>query len=106
MDTVTEADMAIAMAQEGGIGIIHKNMTSRRRPRGRQGQASASGHDLNPVTLGPRPVHEALDLMNKYRISGVPITDGPRLVGILTNRDLRFETRMEAKVGDRMTRNG
>jgi IMP dehydrogenase len=106
MDTVTEAHLAIALAQEGGIGFIHKNM-------GIEAQAaevdkvkrSESGMIVDPVTVAPdAPVAEALALMAKYRISGVPVTVGPKLVGILTNRDLRFETRTTLPVSQLMTR--
>ncbi|MFM8534313.1 MAG: IMP dehydrogenase [Acidimicrobiia bacterium] len=110
MDTVTESEMAIAMAQQGGIGIIHKNL-----PIADQAQEvdrvkrSESGMIVNPITLGPEAlIREALALMEQYRISGVPITeDGTkdgRLVGILTNRDLRFETSTARKVSDIMTK--
>jgi IMP dehydrogenase len=109
MDTVTEARTAIAMAQEGGIGIIHKNMS----PEQQAGEVdkvkkSESGMIVDPITMAPdKKVREALDLMAKYRISGVPITeDGMKegkLVGILTNRDLRFETRLERPVAEVMT---
>jgi IMP dehydrogenase len=109
MDTVTESEMAIAMAQHGGMGVIHKNL-----PIAEQAlevdrvKRSESGMIVNPITLSPnRLIREALDLMRKYRISGVPITeDGSkegRLVGILTNRDLRFETNIERPVSDVMT---
>lgn len=107
MDTVTEAEMAIAMAREGGIGIIHKNM-----PIDRQAAAvdrvkrSESGMILNPITLTPdRPIGEALALMKRFSISGVPIVerDG-RLVGIVTNRDLQFETNEDRPIHEVMTR--
>ncbi len=106
MDTVTEAAMAKAMAEEGGIGIIHKNMSIEEQCNEVDiVKRSVSGMILNPVTIGPTArVQDALDLMHKFKISGIPVTDGPKLVGILTNRDLRFETRMEAKVADRMTK--
>jgi IMP dehydrogenase len=106
MDTVTEAPLAIAMAQEGGIGIIHKNM-------GIEAQASEvdkvkrseSGMIVDPVTIPPTArVADALDLMSKFRISGVPVTVGTKLVGILTNRDLRFETRTNLAVSELMTK--
>jgi IMP dehydrogenase len=106
MDTVTEAPLAIAMAQEGGMGFIHKNMTI-------EGQASEvdkvkrseSGMIVDPVTVSPTAkVAEALEVMAKYRISGVPVTVGTRLVGILTNRDLRFETRTSLAVSELMTK--
>ncbi len=92
MDTVTEADMAIAMAREGGLGVIHKNLTPREQAEHvERVKRSESGMITNPITLGPdRTIDEALALMKRYRISGVPITEGDRLVGILTNRDLRF----------------
>src|SRR5690606_14027416 len=110
MDTVTESSLAIAMAQQGGIGIIHKNL-----PIEDQAQEvdrvkrSESGMIVNPITLSPtHTIHEALQMMRRYRISGVPITDDGsregRLVGILTNRDLRFETRLERPIADIMTR--
>ena len=101
MDTVTESRLAIAMAQHGGIGVIHKNMSiEEQASEVDRVKRSESGMIVNPVTLSPRErIFEALELMKKYRISGVPITeDGSkegRLVGILTNRDLRFETNVE-----------
>ena len=100
MDTVTEAEMAIAMAREGGIGVIHKNIAAAdaRPSRSTRVKRSESGMITDPITLGPdRPIDEALALMAEYRISGVPITDGPHLVGILTNRDLRFVTDTTAR---------
>jgi IMP dehydrogenase len=94
MDTVTESDMAIAMAREGGIGILHKNMTITRQVEevGRV-KRSESGMILDPVTVrADQKVKDVLHLMNKYRISGIPVVDGGnRLIGIITNRDLRFE---------------
>ena len=92
MDTVTEADMAIAVAREGGVGVIHKNMDPRRQAgEVERVKRSESGMITNPITLEPgKTVAEALELMAHYRISGVPITEGRKLVGILTNRDLRF----------------
>jgi IMP dehydrogenase len=110
MDTVTESEMAIAMAQHGGIGVIHKNLSiEEQASEVDRVKRSESGMIVNPITLSPtRRISEALDLMRKYRISGVPITeDGSkegRLVGILTNRDLRFETNVERPVADVMTR--
>jgi IMP dehydrogenase len=106
MDTVTEAPLAIAIAQEGGLGFIHKNLPI-------AGQAaevdkvkrSESGMIVDPVTVPPTArVAEALDLMARFRISGVPVTSGTKLVGILTNRDLRFETRTELAVSQLMTK--
>src|SRR4051812_10067462 len=95
MDTVTEAPLAIAMAQEGGMGIIHKNMTiEAQASEVDKVKRSESGMIVDPVTVAPTArVAEALDVMAKFRISGVPVTVGTKLVGILTNRDLRFETR-------------
>jgi IMP dehydrogenase len=106
MDTVTEAPLAIAMAQEGGMGIIHKNMTiAAQASEVDKVKRSESGMIVDPVTVAPDArVADALDLMAKYRISGVPVTVGRRLVGILTNRDLRFETRTNLPVSELMTR--
>jgi len=109
MDTVTESRLAIAMAQQGGIGIIHKNLTvEEQASEVDRVKRSESGMIVNPITLSPKNrIHEALDLMKKYRISGVPITDDGnkegRLVGILTNRDLRFETNLDRPIADIMT---
>src|SRR5688572_13859569 len=110
MDTVTESEMAIAMAQQGGLGIIHKNLAVEDQAlEVDRVKRSESGMIVNPITLGPTAlIRQALDLMQKYRISGVPITeDGSkegRLVGILTNRDLRFETNTARSVSEAMTR--
>src|SRR6186997_2789188 len=110
MDTVTESRLAIAMAQHGGMGIIHKNLSiEEQASEVDQVKRSESGMIVNPITLSPsHRIYEALDLMKKYRISGVPITeDGSkegRLVGILTNRDLRFESNLERPIADIMTR--
>src|SRR5687767_5103117 len=110
MDTVTESEMAIAMAQHGGIGVIHKNLPiEEQASEVDRVKRSESGMIVNPITLSPsRRISEALELMRKYRISGVPITeDGSkegRLVGILTNRDLRFETNIDRPVSDVMTK--
>jgi IMP dehydrogenase len=106
MDTVTEAPLAIALAQEGGIGIVHKNMSiEAQAAEVDKVKRSESGMIVDPVTVAPdAPVAEALALMAKYRISGVPVTVGPRLVGILTNRDLRFETRTHLPVSELMTK--
>lgn len=92
MDTVTEAHLAIALAQEGGLGIIHKNMTvEQQAAEVDKVKRSESGMIVDPVTVAPDArVADALDVMARYRISGVPVTVGTRLVGILTNRDLRF----------------
>src|SRR5687767_9487170 len=106
MDTVTEAPLAIAMAQEGGLGIIHKNMTiPAQASEVDKVKRSESGMIVDPVTVSPTAkVAEALEVMARYRISGVPVTQGPKLVGILTNRDLRFETRTHLPVSDLMTK--
>ncbi len=110
MDTVTESELAIAMAQQGGIGIIHKNLSIEEQAlEVDRVKRSESGMIVNPITLSPqRRIYEAMELMRKYRISGVPITvDGgkeSKLVGILTNRDLRFETNVERPISDIMTR--
>jgi IMP dehydrogenase len=106
MDTVTESDMAIAMAREGGIGILHKNMTVTRQVDevGRV-KRSESGMILDPVTVrADQKVRDVLHLMNKYRISGIPVVDGAnRLIGIITNRDLRFEPDEDQLVSQIMT---
>ncbi|MFQ5718949.1 MAG: IMP dehydrogenase [Acidobacteriota bacterium] len=107
MDTVTEARLAIAMAQMGGIGVIHKNLTiDEQAGEVDKVKRSESGMIVDPITMPPdAPISEALALMERFRISGVPITDGKgRLVGILTNRDLRFESRTDLPVSDLMTR--
>src|SRR5581483_1855664 len=107
MDTVTEASLAIALAQQGGIGIIHKNMSiEAQRGEVDKVKRSESGMIVDPITMTPEhPISDALSLMERYHISGVPIVheDGT-LVGILTNRDLRFESRLNLKVGDVMTK--
>ncbi|OPZ58831.1 MAG: Inosine-5'-monophosphate dehydrogenase [Deltaproteobacteria bacterium ADurb.Bin510] len=106
MDTVTEARTAIAMAREGGIGIIHKNMTPEAQAiEVDKVKKSESGMIVDPITMRPdQTIGEALMLMNHYRISGVPITVDGKLVGILTNRDLRFETDMTKPVSQTMTK--
>ena len=110
MDTVTESRLAIAMAQQGGLGIIHKNLSiAEQASEVDRVKRSESGMIVNPITLSPtNRIFEALELMKKYRISGVPITqDGSkegRLVGILTNRDLRFEANLDRPISDIMTR--
>lgn len=109
MDTVTEARLAIAIAQEGGIGIIHKNMTVEAQAEEvEKVKRSESGMIVDPVTLGPDAyISEAMEIMKKYRISGVPIIDDQaRLVGILTNRDLRFEKNVGRQVKEVMTSKG
>jgi IMP dehydrogenase len=106
MDTVTEARMAIALAQEGGLGFIHKALPiDRQAEEVDKVKKSESGMIIDPITISPDArIAEALELMKKYRISGVPVTKGHKLVGILTNRDLRFETRMNLKVSEVMTK--
>jgi IMP dehydrogenase len=106
MDTVTESHMAIALAQQGGIGIIHRNMAiDRQAEEVDRVKRSESGMIVDPVTIEPeRKISEALELMSHYRISGVPVTKNNRLVGILTNRDLRFETRYELPISEVMTK--
>ena len=109
MDTVTEARLAVAMAQEGGIGILHKNLPIEvQAEEVEKVKRSESGMIVDPVTLSPEHyISEALELMRKYRISGVPIVDNnKRLVGILTNRDLRFEKNVNRQVKDAMTSKG
>ena len=110
MDTVTESAMAIAMVQQGGIGVIHKNLSiEEQAAEVDRVKRSESGMIVNPITLSPtHKIHEALEMMKHYRISGVPVTDDGskegRLVGILTNRDLRFETNVSRDVADVMTK--
>src|SRR5437588_1263667 len=110
MDTVTESRLAIAMAQQGGLGVIHKNLSIEdQASEVDRVKRSESGMIVDPITLSPtHKIYEALELMKKYRISGVPITeDGSkegRLCGILTNRDLRFETNVDRPISDIMTR--
>ncbi|MEX0602568.1 MAG: IMP dehydrogenase, partial [Bacteroidota bacterium] len=105
MDTVTESEMAIALAREGGMGILHKNMTIERQAgEVDRVKRSESGMIRDPITLTPdRSVREALDAMKKYSISGIPIVEEEKLVGILTNRDLRFEPNLDLEVGRVMT---
>jgi IMP dehydrogenase len=106
MDTVTESETAISMAREGGIGFIHRNISiASQAIEVDKVKKSESGMIVDPVTIRPdQKVHEVLDLMSKYHISGVPVTKGDQLVGIVTNRDLRFETAMEKMVSDVMTK--
>jgi IMP dehydrogenase len=110
MDTVTEARLAIALAREGGIGIIHKNMSiDRQTSEVDQVKRSESGMINNPITLTPdKSIRDALELMKRYRISGIPIVEptanGEKLVGILTNRDLRFETNLDQRIAEVMTK--
>ena len=106
MDTVTEARTSITMAREGGVGFIHRNMSIESQVMEvDQVKKSESGMIVDPVTIHPnQKVHEVLALMEKYHISGVPVTKGEKLVGIVTNRDLRFETNLEKSVSDVMTK--
>jgi IMP dehydrogenase len=106
MDTVTESRMAIAMAQQGGIGIVHRNLSiADQAGEIDKVKRSESGMIVDPVTIGPdQMIGDALEVMRRYKISGVPVTQGKKLVGILTNRDLRFETRTDIPVGDVMTK--
>jgi IMP dehydrogenase len=106
MDTVTESGTAICLAQEGGIGIIHRNMSIEKQViEVDKVKKSESGMIVDPITIEPeQKVHEALDLMHRYRISGVPVVKKRRLVGILTNRDLRFETNLDQTVSAVMTK--
>lgn len=106
MDTVTEASLAIALAQEGGLGIIHRNMPpNQQRKHIDRVKRSVSVMIPDPITLEPeQKIHEALRVMKKYNISGIPITRNQKLAGILTNRDLRFETDLEKPVSELMTK--
>src|SRR5581483_8300729 len=106
MDTVTESHLAIALAQQGGIGIIHRNMTVERQAEEvDRVKRSESGMIVDPITIGPnQKISEAMEVMRRYRISGIPVTEGTRLVGILTNRDLRFENRYDLPMRDVMTK--
>jgi IMP dehydrogenase len=106
MDTVTESRAAICMSQEGGIGIIHRNMSIERQTlEVDKVKKSESGMIVDPITIEPgQKVSDALNLMNQYRISGVPVVKNRRLVGILTNRDLRFETNLDQPVSKVMTK--
>lgn len=106
MDTVTEARTSISMAREGGIGFIHRNMSIKSQAiEVDKVKKSESGMIVDPVTIHPdQQVQEVLKLMEEYRISGVPVTKGDQLVGIVTNRDLRFETDLEKKVSEVMTK--
>src|SRR6202795_2680561 len=106
MDTVTESHLAIALAQQGGIGFIHRNMPiARQAEEVDRVKRSESGMIVDPVTIAPeKKISDALDVMKRYRISGVPVTKGGKLVGILTNRDLRFETRFDLPISKVMTK--
>jgi IMP dehydrogenase len=106
MDTVTEADTSISLAREGGMGIIHRNMSIKSQAQEvDKVKKSESGMIVDPLTIDPeRPIHEVLAVMERYRISGVPVVKKNHLVGIVTNRDLRFETDLGKKVSDVMTK--
>ncbi|HXG34399.1 MAG TPA: IMP dehydrogenase [Bryobacteraceae bacterium] len=106
MDTVTESRLAIALAREGGIGIIHRNMSIERQAEEvDRVKRSESGMIVDPVTMEPeQKIYEALEVMKRFRISGVPVTKNGKLVGILTNRDLRFETRLDLPISEVMTK--
>ena len=105
MDTVTESQMAIAMAREGGIGVIHKNLSIEDQVKEvEKVKRSESGMILDPITIGSnKTIRDALEIMAYFHISGVPVVDQGKLVGILTNRDIRFETNLDLSVADRMT---
>ena len=106
MDTVTESKLAIALARNGGIGVVHKNLTIEQQAfEVDKVKRSESGMILNPVTIrSDMTINEALQIMSNFKISGVPVVDDNKLVGILTNRDIRFESNFDLKVSDRMTR--
>src|ERR1700729_2019121 len=106
MDTVTESHLAIALAQQGGIGIVHRNMSiDKQAEEVDRVKRSESGMIVDPVTVDPeQKISDALEVMKRYRISGVPVTKNGKLVGILTNRDLRFETRYDLPIRDVMTK--
>ena len=106
MDTVTESHLAIALAQQGGVGFIHRNMSIERQAEEvDRVKRSESGMIVDPITIAPdKKISDALALMQRYRISGVPVTQEGKLVGILTNRDLRFESRFDLPISDVMTK--
>ena len=106
MDTVTDGRLAIAIARQGGIGFIHRNMPiDKQAEEVDRVKRSESGMIVDPVTISPDiSVRQSLDIMNKYKVSGLPVTRGQKLVGILTNRDLRFERNLDQPVGDIMTK--
>lgn len=106
MDTVTESRLAITMAQEGGLGIIHKNLSvDEQAAEVDKVKKSESGMIVNPITIGPdQHIFDAVEIMKKYKISGVPVTKDGKLLGILTNRDLRFEKNLYLKISDVMTK--
>src|SRR6201994_3416513 len=106
MDTVTESRLAIAIAQQGGLGVVHRNLTiEQQMGEVDKVKRSESGMIVDPITLSPdHKVSDALEVMRKYKISGVPITKNKKLVGILTNRDLRFESRTDIPISKVMTK--
>ena len=106
MDTVTDSRLAIALAQQGGIGVVHRTMSIERQAAEiDKVKRSESGMIVDPVTIGPKNrILDALEIMNRYKISGVPVTENGKLVGILTNRDLRFESRLDLPVEKVMTK--
>lgn len=106
MNTVTETSMAIAIAREGGIGILHRSISPEKQAfEVDKVKKSESGMIIDPITISPdAPISDAMALMQRYKISGVPVTSKSRLIGILTNRDLRFETRINKKVSELMTK--
>ena len=106
MDTVTESRLAIAMAQQGGMGVVHRNLTiAQQAGEIDKVKRSESGMIVDPVTISPeQPIADALELMRRFKISGVPVTRKGRLVGILTNRDLRFVSRTDIPIDDVMTK--
>src|SRR3954467_12257693 len=106
MDTVTESHLSIALAQQGGIGLIHRNMAiEQQADEVDKVKRSESGMIVDPVTVDPeQPIGAALEVMKRYRISGVPVTKNGKLVGILTNRDLRFEARFDLPISAVMTK--
>lgn len=106
MDTVTESRLAIALAQQGGLGIVHRNLTIEQQAGEiDKVKRSESGMIVDPITIGPeQKISDALELMKRYRISGVPVTKNKKLVGILTNRDLRFVSRTDIPISDVMTK--
>src|SRR5438874_3950508 len=106
MDTVTESRLAIAIAQQGGLGIVHRNLSiEQQSDEVDKVKRSESGMIMDPITLSPdHKIADALELMRRYKISGVPVTKNKKLVGILTNRDLRFETRFDIPIAKVMTK--
>ena len=105
MDTVTESEMAIALAREGGMGVIHKNLSiSDQVAMVDKVKRSESGMIMNPLILAPeKTIREAKEMMSHYHISGLPVVEEGKLIGIITNRDIRFETNLDLTVKDRMT---